>query len=113
MTISAMQAYRDECIAALNAVDLEAVAAAADALLVARDSGCTVFIAGNGGSAATASHMATDLMLGSQLVDPPLRVIALRCRVPPPRRFLTPTCIRPIELSIWSMSNTTLNSFTV
>jgi len=77
MAMSAMQAYRDECITALNTVDLEAVAAVADALLVARDSGRTVFIAGNGGSAATASHMATDLMLGSQLVDPPLRVIAL------------------------------------
>jgi D-sedoheptulose 7-phosphate isomerase len=77
MAMHAMQPYRDECIAALNAVDLEAVAAVAAALLAARDEGHTVFIAGNGGSAATASHMATDLMLGSQLVDPPLRVIAL------------------------------------
>lgn len=77
MAMQAMQAYRDECISALNAVDLEDVAAVADALLAARGAGRTVFIAGNGGSAATASHMATDLMLGSQLVDPPLRVIAL------------------------------------
>jgi D-sedoheptulose 7-phosphate isomerase len=77
MAMQAMQAYRDECISALNAVDLEAVAAVAEALLRARDGGRTVFIAGNGGSATTASHMATDLMLGSQLVDPPLRVIAL------------------------------------
>jgi len=77
MAMHSMQSYRDECIAALNAVDLAAVASVANALLAARDSGHTVFIAGNGGSAATASHMATDLMLGSQLVDPPLRVIAL------------------------------------
>ena len=77
MAMQAMLAYRDECIAALNAVDLDAVAAVADALLAARGAGRTVFIAGNGGSAATASHMATDLMLGSRLVDPPLRVIAL------------------------------------
>ena len=77
MAMQAMQAYRDECVAALNAVDLDAVAAVAEALLAARDAGHIVFIAGNGGSAATASHMATDLMLGSQLVDPPLRVIAL------------------------------------
>ena len=48
-----------------------------DALLAVREAGRTVFIVGNGGSAATASHMATDLMLGSLLVDPPLRVIAL------------------------------------
>ena len=75
--IRAMQHYRDECIAALNAVDLDAVAGVTDALLAARDAGRLVFIVGNGGSAATASHMATDLMLGSQLIDPPLRVMAL------------------------------------
>ena len=72
-----LQAYRDECIAALHAVDLEAVEAVVQALIAIRNSGRTVFVAGNGGSAATASHMATDLMLGSQLVDPPLRVVAL------------------------------------
>ena len=77
MAMHTMQAYRDECIAALNSVDLEAVMAVADALMTAREQGRTVFIAGNGGSAATASHMATDLMLGSRLVNPPLRVIAL------------------------------------
>ena len=77
MAKHAMQAYRDDCLTAINAVDLEAVLAVAEVPLSARDSGHTVFIAGNGGSAATASHMATDLMLGSQLVDPPLRVIAL------------------------------------
>jgi D-sedoheptulose 7-phosphate isomerase len=77
MATRSLQDYRDECIAALNSVDLESVAAVAEALLVARAAGNMIFIAGNGGSAATASHMATDLMLGSQLVDPPLRVIAL------------------------------------
>jgi len=77
MAVRAARAYLDECIAALNSVNLEAVLAVTEALLSARRGGHTVFIAGNGGSAATASHMATDLMLGSQLVDPPLRVIAL------------------------------------
>ena len=62
---------------AISAVDLVAVAGVADALQAARHAGQTVFIAENGGRAATASHMATDLMLGSQLVDPPLRVVAL------------------------------------
>jgi D-sedoheptulose 7-phosphate isomerase len=72
-----MVAYREECIAALNSVDLDAVESVSNALLEARDRGSSVFVIGNGGSAATASHMATDLMLGSGLVDPPLRVIAL------------------------------------
>lgn len=73
----ALEAYREECIAALNCVDLDAVESVSNALLEARDRGSHIFVVGNGGSAATASHMATDLMLGSGLVDPPLRVIAL------------------------------------
>jgi D-sedoheptulose 7-phosphate isomerase len=72
-----MLAYRNECIAALNSIDLDAVESVTKALLEARDRGSSVFVVGNGGSAATASHMATDLMLGSGLTDPPLRVIAL------------------------------------
>ena len=73
----ALEAYRAECIAALNCVDLDAVESVSNTLLEARDRGSHIFVVGNGGSAATASHMATDLMLGSGLVDPPLRVIAL------------------------------------
>ena len=73
----ALVSYREECVAALNSVDLDAVESVSNALLEARDLGSHIFVVGNGGSAATASHMATDLMLGSGLVDPPLRVIAL------------------------------------
>ena len=73
----ALEAYRAECIAALNCVDLDAVESVSNTLLEARDRGSHIFVVGNGGSAAPASHMATDLMLGSGLVDPPLRVIAL------------------------------------
>lgn len=69
--------YRNECIAALNSVDLDAVESVTQALLEARCRQSSVFIVGNGGSAATASHMATDLMLGSGLTNPPLRVMAL------------------------------------
>ena len=77
MTEGTLVAYREECIAALNSIDLNAVESVSKALLEARDRGSHVFVVGNGGSAATASHMATDLMLGSGLADPPLRVIAL------------------------------------
>jgi len=77
MAEGTMLAYRNECIAALNSVDLDAVESVTKALLEARSRGSSVFVVGNGGSAATASHMATDLMLGSGLVNPPLRVIAL------------------------------------
>jgi len=46
---------------ALAAVDARAVAGAARVLLETRARGGTVFVAGNGGSASTASHLALDL----------------------------------------------------
>jgi len=42
-------------------VDLDAIARIAGLLRAARDEGGTIYIAGNGGSAATASHWANDL----------------------------------------------------
>lgn len=69
--------YREECIAAFNEVDFAAVASVAEALQMARHANQSVFVAGNGGSAAAVSHMATDLLMGTQLVNPPLRVMAL------------------------------------
>ena len=77
MADGTMVAYREECIAALNSVDLDAVESVSNALLQARDRGSRIFFVRNGGSAATVSHMATDLMLGSGLIDPPLRLLAL------------------------------------
>ena len=62
---------------ALKSVDLQAVESVVNALLVVRLQGGTLFVAGNGGSASTASHIATDFMLGSRLSKPPLRVVSL------------------------------------
>lgn len=45
----------------LDHVDLAAVERVVDLLREARDDGATVYIAGNGGSAATATHMVNDL----------------------------------------------------
>ena len=62
----------------LAAIDPVVVERAAGLLLAAYDAGRTVFICGNGGSAATASHMAADL--GKNTVAPArprLRVLSL------------------------------------
>lgn len=48
-----------------------------DLLSKAREADSTVFVAGNGGSASTAEHIALDWMLGTGLSNPPLRVISL------------------------------------
>jgi D-sedoheptulose 7-phosphate isomerase len=45
----------------LRRIDLDAVERVVDHLRAARDRGRTVFVAGNGGSAATASHWVNDL----------------------------------------------------
>lgn len=52
-------------------------------LLACRDRGGIIFLAGNGGSSATASHFACDLAKGTQVPDcPPFRVIALTDNIP-------------------------------
>ncbi len=69
--------YREHLLSLLTALDLVEIERAAEALRAARRGGANVFIAGNGGSAATASHMVTDLMFGRGLPEPGLRVIGL------------------------------------
>ncbi len=46
-------------------------------LLEARDRGSTIFFIGNGGSAATASHFANDIGIGTREYKKPFRVISL------------------------------------
>jgi D-sedoheptulose 7-phosphate isomerase len=55
-------AYRERVLQTIGAIDLDAVARAIEWLREARQSGRTVFVAGNGGSAATASHFVCDLV---------------------------------------------------
>jgi len=51
-------------------------------LLDARARNATVFFIGNGGSAATASHFANDLAIGTNSYDLPFQVISLTDNVP-------------------------------
>ena len=53
--------YRSGLIATLNELDMQAVSDLADDLTAARARRGWIYLIGNGGSAATASHMATDL----------------------------------------------------
>ena len=61
----------------LDAIDLDAVAAAVAVLRDARGRGARVFIAGNGGSAATAAHLANDL--GKATKGPGARPVRAMC----------------------------------
>jgi len=62
----------------INRTDVDAIARIVRCLHTARDSGATIYIAGNGGSAATASHWVNDL--GKATKSPghlPMRVMSL------------------------------------
>ena len=63
----------------LSQLDKSKITAAMREIFSARDLTKTIFIIGNGGSAATASHMSNDLLIGTrtQNNEKPFRVISL------------------------------------
>ena len=70
--------YRASLVSAFATIDLDAVAEFRRLLEEARANGRTIFTCGNGGSASTASHFATDLLKGASYErSAKFRVIAL------------------------------------
>jgi len=63
--MSYFASYRQRLESVLTALDLHAVETAAQWLRASRDEGRQIFVCGNGGSAFTASHFATDLVKGA------------------------------------------------
>lgn len=75
--------YRGRIADQWKALDLGAVSRVASALVRAQKEGRQVFVMGNGGSAATASHLATDLgKTAAAPGRPPVRCISLADNVP-------------------------------
>jgi D-sedoheptulose 7-phosphate isomerase len=73
------RAYLDYLRVLLTKMDYTQIAAFINELGKARADGSTVFFIGNGGSAATASHFANDLGIGTRasFTDKPFRVLSL------------------------------------
>lgn len=61
----------------MNNISLSDIEQFVETLLDARSRGSTIFFIGNGGSAATASHFANDIAIGTRTYDKPFRVISL------------------------------------
>lgn len=59
------ESYRDKLIATLNGLDLKKVDQAYEMMREARAQGRTIFLTGNGGSAASASHFVCDMLKGA------------------------------------------------
>lgn len=69
--------YIEYLIQILSKIDLQEISRFIECLLSARKSGATIYFIGNGGSAATASHFANDLAVGTGSYDLPFRVVSL------------------------------------
>ncbi len=70
--------YKAKLVDALDTVDLKAVARAIEILKQARDENRHIFVCGNGGSAATASHFVTDMVKGASYTrESRFRIMAL------------------------------------
>jgi D-sedoheptulose 7-phosphate isomerase len=83
MMYDEIEHYWHELASTIQAMPFDMLTKAAELLLDCYRRGSTVFILGNGGSAATASHFACDLAKGTQVIGlPAFRVISLSDNVP-------------------------------
>lgn len=83
MVTQKITSYLDQLGGVLKSLPVIEIERVVNVLLDARSNGATVFVLGNGGSAATASHFACDLGKGTLSPGAPrLRVIALTDNVP-------------------------------
>src|SRR5690242_1823831 len=78
-----IERYWQELACAMREMPFDTLAKVAELLLDCYRRGSTIFILGNGGSAATASHFACDLAKGAQVTGlPAFRVVSLSDNVP-------------------------------
>jgi D-sedoheptulose 7-phosphate isomerase len=76
--MSYTEQYRQLLFQTLSSIDLKAVDQAIEWFRQAREEGRQIFVCGNGGSAATASHFATDMLKGASYGRPVrFRILAL------------------------------------
>ena len=76
------KAYFNYLTDIIKDIDVQEIAQFVRTLLDARERSATVFFMGNGGSAATASHFANDLSIGTNSYHKPFRVLSITDNVP-------------------------------
>jgi D-sedoheptulose 7-phosphate isomerase len=82
-TMSFPASYRENLLQTIQTIDETKVSQAIQWFRDARDQGKAIFVAGNGGSAATASHFVCDMMKGASLGKPTrFRIQALHDSMP-------------------------------
>jgi D-sedoheptulose 7-phosphate isomerase len=71
------KSYLDYLNEVLRRIDCESIGRFIQVLLDARERGVHIYFIGNGGSAATASHFANDLGIGTNSYEKPFRAVSL------------------------------------
>jgi len=75
--------YRKRLLSTIDTIDAASVARATEWMREARDANRAIFVAGNGGSAATASHFVCDMVKGASCGKPTrFRIQALGDSIP-------------------------------
>ncbi len=74
--------YRERLLSTLSTIDTALVAQAIGWMKEARDSKRALFVAGNGGSAATAAHFVCDMVKGASVGKSRFRIVALGQNLP-------------------------------
>jgi len=74
--------YLSYLIEIISSVDHKSIADVINSILQARIDGVNIFFIGNGGSAATASHFANDLSIGTKSYNKPFKALSLTDNVP-------------------------------
>ena len=71
------RSYMQYLASVLKSISLTDIEKFVEVLLEARERGSSIFFIGNGGSAATASHFANDIAIGTRTYEKPFRAISL------------------------------------
>lgn len=71
------KSYLEYVSSVIQKISINEIEKFIELILLARDNGSTVYFIGNGGSAATASHFANDLAIGTRSYKKPFRIMSL------------------------------------
>jgi D-sedoheptulose 7-phosphate isomerase len=69
--------YSSYLASILNKLDFNEIGKMIETILEAREKGAHIFFIGNGGSAATASHFANDISIGTRVTEKPFKAMSL------------------------------------
>ena len=77
-----IQGYLDYLKSVLDQLNIDDISKFIDTIKEARENNQFIYFIGNGGSAATASHFANDLAIGTRSSKKPFRILSLTDNVP-------------------------------